>query len=159
MKTRILLTLFLLISISSFAQEGEMSPAKQEKIKSMKIAFITDRVALTPEEAEKFWPIYNEYTAEVEKIQKGKKGTRGPGVYDTIDKLTDKEVEAHIDNSFTAEQQLLDLKKKYYQKYKSILSVKKIAKLYQAEEQFKRELIKKIKGEKAGRPAPGPSHN
>ena len=44
---------------------------KRERIESMKIGFITDKLSLSTEEAQKFWPVYNEYQAKQEKIRKG----------------------------------------------------------------------------------------
>src|SRR5688572_16351712 len=126
MKTRIIFALIMLGSILSYAQDPEMSNEKKEKIRSMKIAFITEKVALTPEEAEKFWPVYNEYTTEAEKIKKDRKDSKGRNrTSESYDSLSDKEIEVLIDKSFKGEQDALDLKKQYYLKYKSILPVKK----------------------------------
>ena len=63
---RLIPILILLISFSGFAQRGGEI---QEKIKAQKIAFITDKLELTSEEAQQFWPIYNEFEAKVEKIK------------------------------------------------------------------------------------------
>ena len=56
---RILITTFIvLVTFSGFSQKSDKS---LEKIESAKIALITQRLDLTPDQAEKFWPIYNEY--------------------------------------------------------------------------------------------------
>ncbi len=42
---------------------------RAEKIQSLKIAFITQKLQLTPDEAQKFWPVYNQYDKEVHSIE------------------------------------------------------------------------------------------
>ncbi|MOA32901.1 hypothetical protein D3C78_1541570 [compost metagenome] len=50
-------------------------------------------------------------------------------------------------NDFSVKQRELDLERKYYDKFKKVLSMKKVAKFYMAEEQFKRELIKRLRSQ------------
>ena len=42
---------------------------RAEKIQSLKIAFITQKLQLTPDEAQKFWPVYNQYDNEIHSLQ------------------------------------------------------------------------------------------
>ncbi|MCK5170615.1 MAG: hypothetical protein KAQ75_12115, partial [Bacteroidales bacterium] len=66
----------LLISVITFAfslNAQESKSDKQQEIKSQKIAFFTDKIGLTPEEAQIFWPIYNDYWAKKNKIIAGRK--------------------------------------------------------------------------------------
>ena len=54
------------------AQHGggpPMSEEKREEIESMKVAFLTKKLELTPEEAQKFWPVYNQFQGELDKIR------------------------------------------------------------------------------------------
>jgi len=59
--------------------------------------------------------------------------------------LSDKEVEQLVDNEITFRQKEIDLQKEYHIKFKGILPIKKVAKLYEAEEQFKRYLLNELK--------------
>ena len=59
--------LVLLISFSGFAQRGAKM---NERIKAQKTAFITERLSLTADEAEKFWPIYNEIETKKKALRK-----------------------------------------------------------------------------------------
>ena len=54
--------LLIFISAITYAQPPQ---GKRDKVKSLKIAFISDELALTPQEAEKFWPIYNKYDGKI----------------------------------------------------------------------------------------------
>jgi len=53
----ILVAFVLLISVNSFGQGGRLLREKKEQIKAMKVAYITNELSLTPEEAAKFWPL------------------------------------------------------------------------------------------------------
>jgi uncharacterized protein YaiL (DUF2058 family) len=163
-KTAILGTAFLLAG-SAFAQgPGQRPPRpaekghlqgqdKKEDIDAMKIAYITKELSLTPEEAQLFWPVYNQYNDKLQDLRK-KRMDNARQTKDNVDKMTDKEVEQSIDNDLISRQKELDLRKEYAAKFKAILPVKKIAKLYQAEEQFKRVLLNKLKDHPDGPPSP-----
>ena len=69
MKKYIFYLAFFLISTLSFGQETE-----DEKIESLKTAFITEALSLTPEEAQAFWPIYNLFE---DKKERGAPSTLG----------------------------------------------------------------------------------
>ena len=60
MKKITIILFVLLTSWSAFSQDSD----KRERIRSLKVAFITERLALTQTEAQKFWPIYNAYETE-----------------------------------------------------------------------------------------------
>lgn len=137
------LGLFIL-SIAAHAQPDERYQSKRDMIKSYKIAFITDRLALTPEEAQQFWPLYNEYESSRETVQREMFKNDKLDDLD-IDLLTEEEATEMADNQIIKAQKLLDLRKEYHMKFKSVLPVKKVLKLYQAERDFQHELIKKIR--------------
>ncbi len=123
---------------------------KRKQIESQKIAFITNHLELTPEEAQVFWPVYNEYTAALKNINEGRR-KNSKEIREDIESLSDKEIAKRIDNHIILDQKELDIKKKYHAEFKKVLSNKKIAKLYHSEDQFKRELLKRLKGEKGKR--------
>ena len=60
--------------------------------------------------------------------------------------LTDKEAEAYLNAEITLKQKEFELSKEYYEKFKKVISAKKITLIRRAEEDFKKELIKNIKG-------------
>ena len=144
------LLLLLLITSVSFAQrppQGKHKPDK-EKVKAMKIAFITEKLALTPEEAQSFWPIYNEYDAKREALRKAmRKGRKNK---EEATNLSDEEIAKDIAKQFEIRQQELNLDKTYHQKFIQVLPIKKVGRLYRADHDFKRELLKKIKNHREG---------
>ena len=155
----ILSILLLTATLSSFAQTPPAPPApptppappapaempKKERMESMRIAFLTQKLDLTPEEAQKFWPVYNEYQKKKEELH-NKRKAETKGLKQNIDSLSDKQIEAIIDGEMAFRQKNVDLEKEYHGKFKSVLPVRKVAKLYKAEEQFKQQLLERLSG-------------
>ena len=139
---KILFTLILLCTLSTWAQES-----KSDKVEALKIAFLTNKLELTSKEAQAFWPLYNEYNTKMDKLRKSKKSD-----FDELknkgENLSEKELEIFMNEIFATRQKELDLQKEYFEKYSKVLPMKKVALLYQAENQFKRELLRKIKEKK-----------
>lgn len=140
-------------------QNGRMKKADNERpgrenIEAQKIAFITDKVGLTPAEAKEFWPVYNEYDAKRKEIRKQNKNNFVRDD-DELGKLTEKEAEQIIENQMLEAQKMLDLRKEYNNKFKSILSATKVLKLYDAEKDFQKVMIDKLRSKKINK-APMP---
>lgn len=137
-----LITIFAINLLAIAQPKDGPKQDKQEYIRTQKIAFISTELALTPEEAEKFWPIYNEYEAKMEEIRKERKGYHKE--LKTINDLTD-------DRAYELTEKILDcdskeaaVRKEYLAKFAEVLGKKKAAKVFYAEEKFKRELLKEI---------------
>ena len=93
MKIKNILSLLLaFISLNAIAQDGPFIRKKKEQIKALKVAFITDELSLTPDEATKFWPLFNAFEDKQQEIKKQKlKGYLDRMDDDSFDKLTEKE--------------------------------------------------------------------
>jgi len=137
-----IITIAIINSSTLFAQQDKRS--KREQIQAQKVAYITTKLNLSSAEAEKFWPVYNEHDKlKKETIQSF--GNTARIEKTDIEALTDEEATSIADNQIIMAQKLLDLRKEYYIKYKSILPIKKVLKLSQAEKEFQRELLERIK--------------
>ena len=142
----IVLLMFALTGIlSAQTPAGGDKPTQTgaERVEAMKVAFITKRLNLTPEEAEKFWPIYNEYQDKREVVRNQLKENRDK-VREQSETLTPEELMKLADEEMTLRQQDLDLQKEMHEKLKKVLPAKKLALLYVAEEDFKKELLKML---------------
>ncbi len=126
--------LFISISLTSFSQGG-----KKEKIEALRVAFITQQLNLTSDESQKFWPVYNEYQDKTRAARKEFKT-----IATTFN--SDKEAQDFLDAELLFKQRELNLYKEYYEKFKKILPLKKVAQLRMAEEEFKKELLKQLQG-------------
>ena len=146
MKNVFLLT-FLFFTSVTIAQERR--PAK-ERVDAMKIGFLTERLNLTSEEAKTFWPVYNMYSDELEKLRKGRRENI-LNTKENLDDLSDAELEKNVDNEINFRQNELEIIKKYHPQFKKVLPIKKVAKLYKSEDDFKRRLLEMIQGRKEDR--------
>lgn len=139
-------TLILLLALATtmFAQKHkENRKEHNEKIQAMKVSYISEKINLTTIEAQQFWVIYNEYDAKMEISRKSMRKMHRQEK--SIDEMVDAEIEKMIKNLNDTRQKELDTQKEYLDKFKSVLSINKIAKLYKAEHDFKRDLLKKLK--------------
>ncbi|MBM3435981.1 MAG: sensor of ECF-type sigma factor [Bacteroidetes bacterium] len=140
--------LLIVVFQAVFAQEGRKSPVpdeKKQKIKAHKIAYITERLQLTPQEAEKFWPVYNEHEAIMEKFHKEFRKSHMFEPSD-IDVMSDDDAHKLISDHFQHEQQAFDIRKEFIGKLGGVIPAKKILMLMEAEKDFKVELMRKVTG-------------
>lgn len=136
----IFICVFCMIALSAMAQPG----TKRDKIDALRVSFISSKVSLTTQENQLFWPLYNEYNDKADNI---KKSFRQQFVKDVdFTTLSDKEAEAYLIAELLVKQKEYELSKEYYEKFKKVLPIKKIALIRRAEDDFKKELIKNIKG-------------
>lgn len=143
--------MLLLVINLGFAQPGDPDRMnrgeRKEKVEAMKIAYLTNKLELTPQEAQAFWPVFNEFEAKIQAVRQSRRKDNKEGM-DNLDQLSDKEVENLIDSEVGFRQKELDILKEYHSKFKAVLPIRKVAKLYRAQDEFKRELLKKIQERK-----------
>lgn len=143
MKTVHTLIFTLLVSASVFAQKFD-----REKIKALKIAHITEQMALTTEEAQKFWPIYNANQEAEQKLRETsveKRKQKNP------EDLSESEAKALLLEMARIEREKADLHSQMLNELLDILPAKKILLLLQAERSFKRKMFEEFKSRHKGR--------
>ncbi|MBC7904691.1 MAG: hypothetical protein H7Y27_14800 [Gemmatimonadaceae bacterium] len=106
-------TIFFSTLLSSFAQDDAKNG---NRIQALKIAYLTQKLNLTTEEAQKFWPIYNSYSAELLRIRKEQK-------------------EKNL-SEIDMEDRILTIRKKYNGEFGKALSAEKINTLFRSEKDF-----------------------
>ena len=138
-----ILTLFFASSILAQPPGKGNKQAHHEKIEKMKIGFITNELDLSSEEAEKFWPIYNEMSDKLraEKKERREISKELKANFKTYSEDDFKEKSAAIFNSESKE---IEIKREYTAKIADVISYKKAVKLLSLEQRFKRELLNKI---------------
>ena len=149
MKTKILFPIiFLLVASLSFSQGFK---EKREKVKALKVAYITEQLELTTDEAQKFWPIYNAFDENQAELRHEKMRSIldrfKPG---NVEKLSEKDASNSLAQMEKIEEDLFNLKKKFIKDLQSVISAKKIIKLKKAEEDFNRELLKQMREKRRG---------
>jgi len=119
----------------------QAQPSPKEKVESMRVAFITNRLELTPEQSKQFWPIYNSYRHDLAQLRRN---------FFPNDEGADAHLDA--DRQLEFEQRKLDLKKQYKPQFEQVLGKAKLNKLVTAEEDFKRLLIQTMRNRRQQRP-------
>ncbi len=138
---KILFISVLLISISAFAQR----PGK-EKIKALKTALITEKLDLSVSEAEKFWPVYNDFEKKIEALRKKERTEIGQTLNkNSVDDLTNSEANQLIDSMLQIKEQELAYRKELVENLRAFLPPQKIIKLKKTEDRFKRMLLERLK--------------
>jgi hypothetical protein len=134
---------FLLIGSLAFAQTTQpdnTTGSNPNDVESQHIAFITQQLALTPEEAQAFWPVYNKYHQMFSDLKKSR-GTPLLRPNFKIDNYTDDQISAMIENELNYKQKEAEMQQQYYEELKKVLPIKKVGKLYRAEQLFKLYLV------------------
>jgi hypothetical protein len=129
----------LLLMLLATGMSAQNKP--KEKVEAMRVAFITCRLDLTPDEAKLFWPIYENYRHDLSKLRRS---------FYPSDDGSDPHLDA--DRQLEFEQKKLDLKKTYKPQFEQVLGKEKLNKLIGAEEDFKRMLIQTIRNRRQQRP-------
>lgn len=127
MKTLLLIaTFFTFLSIKGLAQDENSEP-NGGKLEALKIAYLTKKLNLTPEEAQRFWPVYNQYANEIKSARKDQKQTNS--------------------SELETEDKILKIRKKYNNEFGRALSAEKVNTFFRSERDFgdfvKKELIER----------------
>lgn len=129
------LGIFVVCFIVTLSASAQKSWGRSEQIESIKVAFITSKLDLTSEEAEKFWPVYNNYTKEFLELLKKRREARYNKNADPNETIT---------ADLVYESKMLELKKKYRKLYAKAIPPQKILALYKAEGEFREHLFKQL---------------
>ena len=130
-KTFNIILYILFIYNISYAQQND----KEDKMLSIKIAYITEKIELTSKQSEKFWPVYFELEDKLRAINKQKRN---------FDNLSDEQLKEALMQQFKDEKRKIEIKESYINKFLAIISIRQLYNLYKSEKSFKRELIKRM---------------
>jgi Spy/CpxP family protein refolding chaperone len=133
----IVLGLMLLVNLTAQAQNG----GGFQKIENAKIALITNRLNLTPEQGQQFWPLYNEFDSKKKDIRKNYRK-----LVNEINTLTtsDDKILANLKETLSLQQKEVDLSKEYMARFLKIINVRQLAELYKTEQLFTNMLIQRL---------------
>jgi len=104
------------LTVAAFAQDNENQKPEGGRLEALKIAYITKQLNLTPEEAQRFWPVYNQYSNEIKKV-------RQDGILKNVPEID-------------IEQQVLDIRKKYNGDFIKALSPQRANQFFKVEKEF-----------------------
>lgn len=114
------------------------------QLDNAKIAFITSRLTLTQDQAQRFWPMYNEFVARRRDLNRSARLLRR----DVANAgLSDGQLRDNFTQDFALRQQQLNLEKDYFDRAQKVLTLRQIAQLYQAERDFTKEVLRRVAGQ------------
>jgi hypothetical protein len=131
--------IFLLLAFSTGAlfvkaqddqttQTTTFTDQREQDIEALKVAFLSKQLELTPEEAQQFWPVYNQYSTELKQIIKS-----DPDVLDR-------------------DERVLNVRKSYKDQFVRILGPDRLNRLFEAEGRFHQLLIRAMRRQQEYRP-------
>jgi len=114
--------LFFLFFITVTLNVTNAQPKRLERIEALKVAYMTQALKLTADEAQKFWPVYNSYMVEMKESKKSNK-----------------------DDELAFQEAALGVRKKYKVEFKKILTDDfRVNQVFKAEAEFRQELQKEL---------------
>ena len=140
----------MILALSFMLAGAENKCEWKEKMMSERVAFLTMEMNLTPEEAQVFWPIYNQIHTEKDKAMHD--------VFSAYKVLEDavkagkpeKEISKLLDAYLAAKEKQSEIEKAADEKFRKVLPTEKVARLYLGEEKFRRQHIRKLHGKPDG---------
>lgn len=108
----------------SMAQENN-DKADGGKLKAYQIAFFTNKLKLTPEEAQRFWPIFNKYE----------------------DEIRTNRIQNRQATEIEREEKEIQIRKKYFEQFSQVLNKERADRVFKCDREFKdvvrRELMER----------------
>ena len=145
MNKKFLLVLILVFQGFSFYAQGPV----RDKIKTLKVAFITERLSLTSGEAQSFWPVYNKHEKELEAIRR-KERVQLRSKIGLAQDLSEKESSSLLSEYLNLQEQKHEAERAMITDLKNVLPPKKILLLLKAEEDFKKRLLQQYRKRQGG---------
>ena len=142
MKGFVILLLVVVGSLSNaYAQDNRMNRKAMQQIEAARIAMITERLGLTPNQAQRFWPMYNEFSQKRREIRSEMSDAR-KGL--NPESLTDEESQRLMDLSLDIRQREVNLEKEYTGKLRDIITAQQVLALRKAEDDFRKLILQRI---------------
>jgi hypothetical protein len=126
-----------LVSHSLFSQDEQAL----KKVEAARIALITERLELTPEQAEKFWPLYREYVAKRQDLRREYIDARKEANHE---QMSEEESKKLLDKGLELKERQLALDKLYSERFNNVITTRQILQLRKAEEDFRQMLMERL---------------
>ena len=132
-KFLVIITILMSSLLAAKAQDGQQQPGddnqKQEKIQALYVAYVTKQLELTPEDAQKFWPVHTQFTNELK------------GVKQDLPELE-------------KQQAILNIKKKYQDNFNRILGPNRCERFFRLRDDFNRKLLERFNKQRINQQRP-----
>jgi hypothetical protein len=130
---------------------GQVREDKIERLKALRIAYISEKLNLSSEEAQRFWPVFNQFDEKNLELQKQKRKLLNKLRPENASNLSEKETTDLMAEDDKIEQELQSNRQQLVKKLQGVIPNKKILMLRQIEIEFKQKLLNQMKNRKEGR--------
>ena len=153
-RTLLLGGFWLLALLASPPAQAQGRPASRRlsQLDNAKIAFITSRLTLTQDQAQRFWPLYHEFGARRRDLNRSVRLLRREAANPS---LSETQLRDSFNQDFALRQQQLTLEKDFFERAQKVLTLRQLAQLYQAERDFTKEVLQHVAGSPATPPPSG----
>lgn len=138
---KIAIILFL-ATISVSTAFGQNRKEHEEKIRALKVGYITEKLDLSASEAQKFWPIYNGFEEKVMALREKSHTARKSIDYDNLSEAEAKKIIEDYKKSNVEKNRLYDT---YISDLLTVISPKKVVLLKKTEDDFKRKMFEEYR--------------
>ena len=120
------------------------SPDDRRQLEAFRVAFFTRQLDLSSEEAQRFWPVFNQFTQAKNDLnrEENRLQQRMRNAYDGDDET---KLAALSDAYIAIQKRKYELRAEYHDEFKKVLPIRKVVRLYKAENEFRRELLEEIR--------------
>ncbi len=147
------LVLFMLLFLGTLGGPV-LAEMPQERIKAAKVAYLTRELGLSPEEAEKFWPLYNQFEAKRGALKERMRDLMEEGQRTSFS--NDDKADKALDEMLDIREEELQLERNFRKSMNGILPARRLVVLHQAEREFQKELLRRLRDHQGDGPGRHP---
>ncbi|MGF1587583.1 MAG: hypothetical protein ACFCUM_19895 [Bacteroidales bacterium] len=144
-KSLLIILASLLFASTVFAQQRQRGRQGYEQVEAEKIAFFTRTLELTSREAREFWPVYDDFQDRRNALIR-EKHILSRSFAENYDNMTANEAGKIADQYINLQVKETDLAVEFHEKFKNVLPPAKVMRFYQAENEFRMQLLRRIRG-------------
>lgn len=139
---------FLLLIATSFnflhAQDNRQGDRQFDRFRSEKVSFLTDKLQLTPDEAQKFWPLYNELEKKRLETQRLRRELEYKVQFSATPLSKNDMIQLTRDFSSSMKKEA-ELGVQYNEEFLKIIPPEKVLLLYKSENEFRMHLLRRYR--------------
>ena len=148
------LIIAMLLLSAAFSKAQESRAQRFERIEAEKSAFITKELNLTPPEAQKFFPVYNQYQQEIWKLKLARRGDKRLKNQSSLQsqKLQGNSLNPTNRDVLAFDAKELEVKKIYRKRFADIVGQARASRFFEAEEEFRNYLLRELQHRRRDNP-------
>jgi len=124
-------------------QSGRNPGSAQQKIESLKADYLNQQLKLSPDQAQRFWPLYRQYQQQMAALARQRRQNQLSR--NQLNHPSDAQVDQSLDRDFKLQQQALQLREQYRQKFRQVIPSEKVMQFYKSEKDFNMKLVRELR--------------